>query len=66
MELTEITRLNNLFNEELYHILADPQYALLYGSKHINPDKEDVIAVKNTLYSQIYEGKSIFEGCKFQ
>lgn len=64
MEFHEAIRLNRLFAEEFHHIIADPQYALLYGSKSINPDKEDIKVIKNTLYREIYEGKSIFDNIK--
>ncbi len=61
MELNNTLKLNKKFDEELNHILADPQYCLLYGSKKINPDKEDIKKIKENLYKEIYFGKSIFE-----
>lgn len=46
--------------EELYHILGDNQYCLLYGSKHPVPDEEDIKIITENYYKQKY-GKGDFK-----
>lgn len=66
MEVEKILELNKKYDEELVNIIADPCMCLLYGSRSVNPDGEDISRIKQTLYREIYEGKNIFDKCSFE